>query len=249
MDTPPTSRDGIAVPLGGPLVEARFHTRPNRFLVSALLPDGERVEAHLPDPGRLKELLLPGARLWIRPVAPSSPRRTRWTALLVEAPGGHGLVSMDTGLPNRLVGAALEAKVLQEFRGWSVRRREAPLGRSRIDFLLQDGEGSLLALEVKSVTLVEGDGVARFPDAVTERGARHVEEQRGFVEEGLGRAAILFLLQRSDAHRIEAAHAIDPRFAAALRSAMEAGVEVLGRRCSVERDRVVLGDPVPAGIG
>lgn len=249
MDIPPTPGQGIAVHLGGPLVEARFHARPNRFLVHALLPGGERVEAHLPDPGRLKELLQPGARIWLRPVAPSSPRRTRWTALLVEAPGGHGLVSMDTGLPNRLVGAALEANVLQEFRGWSIRRREAPLGRSRIDFLLEDARNTLLALEVKSVTLVEEDGVARFPDAVTERGARHVEELREFVEEGLGRAAILFLLQRSDAHRIEAARTIDPHFAAVLQRAMEAGVEVLGRRCRVEGDRVVLGDPVPAGIG
>lgn len=238
-----------AVPLGGPLVEARFHARPNRFLIQAHLPGGEQVEAHLPDPGRLRELLLPGARLWLRPVPPATPRRTRWTALLVETPGGQGLVSLDTGLPNRLIGSALAAGLLQEFQGFRIRRREVPIGSSRIDFLLAGEEDALLALEVKSVTLVEADGVARFPDAVTERGARHVDELRRFVENAEGRAAILFLLQRADAARIEAARSIDPRFATALQRAMQAGVAVLGRRCRVEPDRVVLGDRVPAGVG
>jgi sugar fermentation stimulation protein A len=237
----------LSVPLGGPLVQARFVARPNRFLVLARLPDGRVVEAHLPDPGRLKELLLSEAPLWLRPVEPATQRRTRWTALLVEVPGGGGLVSLDTGLPNRLVTAALVNDALDELRGWRIRRSEAPIGRSRIDFLLDDGGTGRLALEVKSVTLVEDGGVARFPDAVTERGARHVDELRRFVDDGEGLAAILFLLQRNDAERIEAARSIDPRFAAALRRAMDAGVQVLGRRCRVEPDRVVLGPPVPAG--
>ena len=110
--------------------------------------------------------------------------------------------------------------------------------------------GRKLALEVKSVTLVE-DGVALFPDAVTARGARHVRELAEVVgridDDGVAwSAAVLFVLQRDDAHRIEAARSIDPDFAEALAEAKEAGVRVLGRRCRVTKDRLELGEPVPA---
>lgn len=237
-----------SISLGGPLVEARFESRPNRFLVLASIPPrGELVEVHLPDPGRLRELLLPGAPLWLRPVPPESPRRTRWTAVLVQAPDGGELVSLDTGLPNRLVGGALEAGVLPEFAGWRLAGREVPIGRSRIDFLLS-AEDEYLALEVKSVTLLV-EGVARFPDAVTERGARHVDELRRYVETGRGAAAILFLLQRGGGSLIEAAEGIDPRFAKALARAEEGGVRLLGRRCTVTVDRVALGATVPVRAG
>lgn len=238
-----------SVPLAGPLVEGRFVDRPNRFLVRVHLPEGARVEAHLPDPGRLRELLRPGVRVWLRPSGPSATRRTSWTAVLVETPDGRGLVSMDTTVPNRLVAVALEAGALEEFRGWNLERREAPVGRSRIDFLLSREGGRRLLLEVKSVTLVEDDGVARFPDAVTTRGTRHVGELRRAVESGAAEASILFVLQRADARRIEAARSIDPGFAEALERARDAGVTVAGRRCRVELDRVFLGGPVEAGVG
>jgi sugar fermentation stimulation protein A len=236
----------ISVPLSGPLVEARFVERPNRFLLRCQAPAGV-VEAHLGDPGRLRELLLPGRRVWLRPAAASPARRTRWTAVLVESPAGDGLVSLDTTLPNRLIHAALLAGALPELAGYSLERREAQLGRSRIDFLLADGAGSRLALEVKSVTLVEGR-LALFPDAVTARGARHVRELTAHVRDG-GAAAILFVLQRPDADRIVAARAIDGVFADALAEAQAAGVRVLGRRCAVDLERLTLGETVPAGAG
>ncbi|HSL84160.1 MAG TPA: DNA/RNA nuclease SfsA, partial [Thermoanaerobaculia bacterium] len=127
---------------------------------------------------------------------------------------------------------------------------EHRLGRSRLDFLLRprdDREGGPpLLLEVKSVTLVE-EGVALFPDAVTARGARHVRELAEHVRAGSHRAAVLFVVQRPGASRVLAAREIDPAFADALAGAREAGVRVLGRRCRVEADRVVLGDSIPAG--
>jgi sugar fermentation stimulation protein A len=275
----------ISIPLAGPLVEARFVERPNRFLLrcdvaadhavgdvsahggragaiheseGASAPDegngddaaraGLRtVEAHLADPGRLRELLLPGRRLWLRPVGSASgaKRRTAWTAVLVQAPDGAGLVSVDTTLPNRLVHAALQADALPELAGWRLLRREVRLGASRIDFLLGDDAGRTLALEVKSVTLVE-DRVALFPDAVTARGARHVRELREHARDG-GYAAVLFVLQRPDAERIVAARSIDPVFADALAEAEAAGVRVLGRRCDVSLQQLTLREPVPAG--
>ena len=194
------------------------------------------------DPGRLKELLLPGRRVWVRPAA-SPTRRTAWSAVLVESPDGSGLVSVDTTMPNRLIHRALQARTLEEFDGWTLERREWPLGASRIDFLLARAD-ERLALEVKSVTLVD-DGVALFPDAITIRGARHVRELAEVATRPRWHAAILFVLQRPDAHRIEAARAIDPAFANALADAKTAGVRVLGRRCRVSLERLELGEPVP----
>jgi sugar fermentation stimulation protein A len=196
------------------------------------------------DPGRLRELLVPGRRVWLRPAPEPPGRRTRWSAVLVQSPDGAGLVSIDTTLPNRLVRAALEARAMDEFAGWELERCEAPLGASRIDFVLRRADGRPLALEVKSVTLVE-DGVALFPDAVTTRGARHVRELARLQAAGEWDAAILFVLQRADAHRIRAAAAIDPAFSAALHDAGRAGVRILGRRCNVTLEHLELAGPVP----
>lgn len=267
----------VHLPLDSPLVESRFVERPNRFLLRCALPTptsstagggarpgsgggaGEVVDVHMADPGRLEELLLPGKRVWIR-YAASPTRRTDWSAVLVESPDGTGLVSVDTTRPNQLIHRALEAGALTELADWTLERAEFPLGRSRIDFLLARHSSAdpsdtvthrrKLALEVKSVTLVE-DGVALFPDAVTARGARHVRELAeiaGMVDDdGVAwEAAILFVLQRDDGHRIEAARSIDPDFADALTEARAAGVRILGRRCRVTLERLELGEPVPA---
>jgi sugar fermentation stimulation protein A len=258
----------IEIPLPQPLVETTFVERPNRFLLRCALPPPAAepravargmvrehaapwhgtagvVEAHMADPGRLRELLLPGRRVWLRPAAPAPTRRTAWTAMLVESPDGCGLVSVDTTLPNRLVHQALLAGALDEFRDWALERREATLGDSRIDFVLRHADGRRLALEVKSVTLVE-QGVALFPDAVTARGARHVRELARIAHEPGWQAAVLFVLQRPDAVRIEAAASIDPVFARTLAAAAAAGVRVLGRRCHISLRALTLGDAVPA---
>ena len=239
-----------ALPLltwGAPLVEGRFVHRPNRFVVHVDVPGEGEVVAHLADPGRLRELLVPGRRMGLRPEAPSPTRSTRWTALLVESVEGTGWVSVNTSLPNLLVRKALADGALEEFAGWRLVRWEVPFGESRLDFLMEDGAGGRLYVEAKSVTLVE-DGVALFPDAVTARGARHLEELIRAVEEG-HRAAVFFVLQRPDAHRIIAARRIDPLFAETLARAESAGVRVLGRRCAVSWEGIALGGPVPAGAG
>lgn len=290
------------------LAPARFVGRPNRFLVRARLEeDGQEVDAHLPDPGRLRELLLPDASLWLEP-ARNPDRKTRWTLRLCERPDKAGVVSLDTTLPNRLVEKALAGNALTEFADFSLVRSEYTVGRSRFDFLLErrrkrpasdsgladapgprggagpkeeigsesgtgqeepvgsergagqeEGVGSEsgaaleegpqnLLLEVKSVTLVEG-GVGLFPDAVTERGARHVRELAELTRDGEWATAVLFVLQRDDAREIQAASAIDPRFADELQAAMVQGVKVLGRRCRVTLDGITLGEAVPAGPG
>ena len=234
----------VQISLGGPLTEARFVARPNRFLVEAELMGGGIVVAHLADPGRLRELLVEGCRIWLRPAPDDGRRRTAWTVVLVENPTGRGLVSLDTTLPNRLIGEALADGALPEFDGWSLVRPAVPVGRHRIDFLLAAADGREMLLEVKSVTLVEA-GVALFPDAVTTRGVRHLRLLRDEV--GRGRAAaVMFVVQRGDARRVRAARGIDPAFADALEEARQAGVEIHARRCRVTLDRVSLGARLPA---
>jgi len=258
------SSDRPFLSLPSPLHPARFVHRPNRFVVHARLEDpsaspfdgeegnslppeffsGQEVVCHMADPGRLRELLVPDRPLLIR-YAPAPHRKTSWSLVLVRTPDGSGWVSVDTTLPNRLIHAALEAEALEEPNQWSLEAREFTHGRSRLDFLLSDLQGRKMALEVKSVTLVEGEE-ALFPDAVTSRGARHVEELAQLASWPNWEATVLFVLQRDDATRIRAARSIDPDFADALQKAREAGVRVLGRRCHVSRDRVTLGEPVPA---
>ncbi len=237
-------RTGTWISIPGKLQEAVFVERPNRFLVRCrLLGESEPVDAHLADPGRLRELLIPGVRIWLLP-ASGAKRKTRWTALLVENPDRCGLVSVDTRIPNRLIGRALARSALDEFEDWEFRRAEATIGRSRIDFLLGRGDGRQLALEVKSVTLVE-DGVGLFPDAVTARGARHARELAHLARRDGWSAAILFVIQREDVRRFRAARELDPDFAAALDEARARGVQIVARRCRIDLDRVTLGPAVP----
>jgi sugar fermentation stimulation protein A len=259
------------VSLGGPLAPADFVERPNRFLVRCRLAggagdrarrgapgargaesdppgtvaSGDVVEAHLPDPGRLEELLVPGRRLLLRP-ADGAGRRTAWTAVVVRTPEDDGWVSLDTTLPNRLVGKALRSGFMDELAGWELAGSEVALGASRLDFVLSRPSGPRMALEVKSVTLVV-DGVGRFPDAVTARGARHVRELAEVAGRDGWAAGVLFVAQRSDVERVVADEEIDPEFARALDAAREAGVRCLARRCSVTPGSVRMGAAVPAG--
>lgn len=222
------------------MLEGRFISRPNRFLAVVDLQE-KRVEAHLPDPGRLRELLIPGRRVWVRS-AQGSGRKTRYTLAMVESGSGE-LVSVVTTLPNLLVAEALEAGRVGELEGWRIVSREYGWGRSRFDFLLTDTGQRRLVLEVKSVTLVEGCR-ALFPDAVTARGERHVRELVAARGSGV-EAALLFVVQRRDAESVTAASAIDPKFAAALEEASRAGVRLIGYRCRVTLEEAILADPIP----
>ena len=238
----------LSTPIPGPLSKGLFQKRANRFLLQVRLEDtGEEVDAHMADPGRLKELRLPGKRIWLRP-ANNPKRKTRWSAVLVESPNGQGLVSLDSTLPNRLIREALQQKALEEVEAWDLVRPEVTIGKSRFDFLLSRADGRQMVMEVKSVTLV-ADGVGLFPDAVTTRGARHVRELAELAQHRDREAVALFVLQRPDADVIRAARSIDLKFAEALEEAGNAGVRVLGRRCRVFEDRVELGSSIPVEVG
>lgn len=231
----------------GALVPAFFVERPNRFVVRCQLEHSEElVEAHLADPGRLKELLLPGARLYLRP-ADKPERKTKWSVILVEAQDGSTLVSVQSTLVNRLTREALLQKALPSLEDWDFNRAEYPLGNSRWDFLLDNDQGEQLLLEVKSCTLVE-DGTAMFPDAVTERGRRHLEELTRLKTVGSVQAAVLFVVQRADAQRFRPADHIDSAFAAALREAKARGVKIFIQRAAVDLAGIRWDKPLVANL-
>jgi sugar fermentation stimulation protein A len=224
----------------GPLLAASFVERENRFRVRVRLA-GEEVRAHLPNSGRLSELLLPG-----RPVllaeARAAHRVTDYDLAMVRSP--EALVSVDARLPNRLFAEAVLDGTLPEFAGLSIVSPEFRYGKSRLDFLLGGdyGGGSCL-VEVKSVTLVR-DGVAYFPDAVTQRGSRHLEELRRACQEGR-RAAAFFVIQREDALAFCPHDDSDLHFGEVLRAVASDGVEVYAHTCHVSLEEVVLNSPVP----
>lgn len=229
-----------SVPIPGPLRRAFLVDRPNRFLLRAQLePEHQVVEAHLPDPGKLREFAAPGTALWLGPA--EGNRRTRWTARLAANADGT-LVSLDTNLPNALVLEALRMG-MEELDGFELDRAEVPRGRHRFDFLLADAFGNDMLLEVKGVNWAM-DGVGLFPDARTERGTSQIRALTEHVQAG-GAAAVLFVCQRSDIRSVRLAADVDPDFVDAMRSALTAGVRVFARRCLVTLEEMALGSPVP----
>ncbi|MFQ5987070.1 MAG: DNA/RNA nuclease SfsA [Thermoplasmata archaeon] len=215
------------------LLEALFKERLNRFLVRVDQGGHARL-AHLPNPGRLLELLRPGAPVLLQG-RPGRHRKTGYDLAAVRR--GDVWVSVDTRLPNRAARAWLTAGVLPEFRGYSAIRPEVVLRESRLDFLLQNGRDCYL--EVKSCTLIE-NRVAFFPDAPTARGTRHVETLAYAVGQGF-RGCILFVVQRPDARWFRPRDETDPIFGKALREAQAKGVEVIAYRTMF--DGATLVDP------
>ncbi len=227
-----------------PLQEACFLSRPNRFTCLVQLPNRSKaVSAHLPDPGRLRELLLPGARMWLEP-KPGTHRKTPYQVWLVEQ--GQTLVSLNTSLPNLLVEEALAQGKLPEFKRYATWERERRAGHSRLDFLLANANEDCW-VEVKSVTLVE-DGQGLFPDAPTERGRKHLAELTRLRLSG-ARAVTLFVVQRGDACSVAANSRTDPEFALALQAAHRAGVELIAYGCEITLHSAQLSQRIPVFLG
>lgn len=234
----------VAVRLGVSLAEAVFIRRINRFAALVEL-GGVPAVVHVPNSGRLGELLVAGARAWVAPparAATGARRRTAGDLVAVRRSGPW--VAVDARLPPALLSAAVGAGALAPFAGYEGIRREVRLGGSRADLLLERGGAPPCWIEAKSVTLVEA-GEARFPDAPTARGARHMDELAGAVRRG-ERAAAVFVIQREDARRFRPNDETDPAFGEALRRAAAAGVEVYAYRCAVrETGWLELAGPVP----
>ncbi|MBK9796059.1 MAG: DNA/RNA nuclease SfsA [Holophagaceae bacterium] len=206
------------------LVLGTLLQRYQRFLADVRLQDGSVVTAHCTNTGTMKTCWEPGDRVLLEP-ATNPQRKLKFTWLAVERPGGW--VGVETGMPNRVVAAAARRDALPGLAGLHGVRTEVKYGleNSRIDVLALDGEDRQVFVEVKNTTLKAGDW-ALFPDAVTERGRKHLRELQAMVRAG-HRAAIAFFVHRTDVDRFDAAREIDPTYAAELERAAESGVQLL----------------------
>ncbi|MBD3336422.1 MAG: DNA/RNA nuclease SfsA [Candidatus Eisenbacteria bacterium] len=214
------------------LVPGRLIRRYQRFLADVELEDGGRITAHCPNSGSMLGCDRPGARVYLsRNGEPR--RRTAFTWEMIRV--GRVWVGINTHHANRLVNAALEQRLIPAVGGYDRVRREVRWGsRSRFDFLLEGAREDCF-VEVKNVTLAAG-GVAAFPDAVTLRGRKHLEDLARLVclrRRKPARAVILYIVQRSDAAVLRPAEEIDPEYAAALRRAVARGVTPLVIRTRV----------------
>ncbi len=192
-----------------PLVEGTFLTRPNRFCVHCMI-DGRETNVFMPNPGRMKELLLPGVKLILADHGRLDYRNTRYTVMAVKYQ--DHIVFLHTHLNNVASQRLIDARAIPGLRDFSVERTEVTVGDHRFDMLLRDGEGDLY-LEVKSCTL-SANGIAMFPDAVTERGRRHLLSLARMNREGQ-RSALLFLIHHGNANRFLPDYHTDLAFSSA----------------------------------
>lgn len=222
-----------------PLVPARLIRRYKRFLADAVLEeDGREVVAHCPNPGAMLGLAEPGMRVWLEPN--DDPRKKlKFGWRLVELDGGHW-AGIDTAVPNRVVREALEARLIPALDGYDRVRPEVRYGqKSRVDFLLTGGARETY-VEVKNAHLMREDGLAEFPDCVTDRGARHLDELSDMVAAG-HRAVMLYVVQRTDCARFALARDLDPAYGAAFDRAKAAGVEMFCFGTEVAPEGVSIG--------
>nr|WP_325300029.1 DNA/RNA nuclease SfsA [uncultured Oscillibacter sp.] len=216
------------------VVPGRFLSRPNRFIAQVEAEGGVRT-VHVKNTGRCRELLVPGAAVYLEKSA--NPRRRTAYDLIAVQKGGL-LVNMDAQAPNRVFAEWLEPRLPEG----AVLRREVTWGESRLDFCVEGPRGPFF-IEVKGVTLEEG-GAARFPDAPTERGVKHIRELQRAAEAGVG-AALFFVVQMEGMQSVAPNDETHPAFGAALREAASAGVRVCAWDCAVTPGSLALRREVP----
>ena len=225
----------------GNMIEARFLRRVNRFTAFVEL-NGQEEMVHVKNTGRCKELLLEGARVFLEE-ADKEGRKTKYSLIAVYK--GDVLVNMDSQAPNQMAAEALAAGKIAEIGAVDFLKREVKYENSRFDLYYQKGEKKGF-IEVKGVTLEE-NGIAKFPDAPTERGAKHLRELIKAREEGY-EAAVLFVIQMKGGQEFRPNEERDQNFAAALREAAAAGVQVLAYDCHVEVGKVTIENKIPVKL-
>ena len=226
-----------------PLEPGRLVKRYKRFLSDITLDTGETITAHCANPGAMTGLNEPGLRVWVQP-ATNPARKLRYSWRLVERADG-AFAGIDTSVPNRIVGEALEAGTIPEFARYSTIRPEQKYGtNSRVDFLLSDEHCADLYLEVKNVHLMRTSRLAEFPDCVTDRGTKHLNELAEMARQG-NRAVMLYVIQMTNVDAFRLASDIDPVYAAAFARAKSAGVEAMAIDTEITPDGIRLRNPVP----
>jgi len=227
------------------LQPGRLIQRYKRFLADIELADGQTVTAHCPNSGSMATCREPGQPVRIQPAA-SAKRKLAFTWELYHS--GASWVGINTHRANAIVAEAIPEGRIPELTGYSSLRREVAYGRgSRIDLLLEDPGQPSCYVEVKNCTLLAGDGRVRFPDAVTERGRKHLDELVEIAAAG-GRAVMCFLVNRADGRGFGPADHIDPGYGRRLREVVEAGVELLAYRTRIEPGAITVEGPEPVEL-
>ena len=222
----------------GNMVEGKFLARPNRFIAHVEI-DGKLEICHVKNTGRCRELLPLGAKVWCA-VSDNPTRKTKFDLITVQK--GPRLINMDSQAPNIAAGEWLRNGGLGQIENL---KAEAMCGDSRFDFAFTK-DGKQCYLEVKGVTL-EAEGVCAFPDAPTDRGAKHLRGLSALAKAGYG-AYVLFVIQMTDVKYLHPNDATDPKFTAALREAAANGVHVLAMDCSVTEDTMEIRNSVPVKL-
>lgn len=224
-----------------PLLEGHLIRRYKRFLADVEVEDGRVVTAHCVNTGSMRGCCDSGARVYLS-IARNPTRKLGFTWEIIDV--GTSLVGVNTSLPNRLVRDAILDGRITELSGYETLRSEVPYGeRSRIDLLLNDPARGRCYVEVKNVTLRDG-GVARFPDARSVRGFKHLVELEHMVREG-HRAVMVFLVQRTDCDAMGPADSVDPDYGRKLRESAAYGVEVLAYRATVTPESINIDHKLP----
>jgi sugar fermentation stimulation protein A len=229
-----------------PLIPATLIKRYKRFLADVALPDGRTITAHVANPGAMLGLAAPGARVWLsRSENPKRKLPYSWELVEVDFGAGSELAGVNTAHPNAIVRAALAANMIPNLAGYQSVRSEVKYGKnSRVDFLLEHPARPPCYVEVKNVHLMRTPGLAEFPDAVTARGAKHLDELAAVVAGG-ARAVMLYVIQIGSAQMFTLARDIDAKYAIAFDRARAAGVEAIAWRCAVNQNGIDIVSSVP----
>ena len=229
-----------------PLIPATLIRRYKRFLADVTLASGEGITVHVANPGAMIGLAATGSRVWLSK-SPNPSRKLPYSWELVEVDFGTGseLVGINTGHPNGLVAEALAAKAIPDLAGYASVRREVKYGtNSRVDFLLEQPGKPPCYVEIKNVHLMRQPGLAEFPDCVTTRGTKHLDELGAMAVAG-ARAVMLFVIQIASAERFALARDLDPAYDAAFERARKAGVSAAAWKCGISREMIEIASPIP----
>lgn len=214
------------------IVKGYFISRPNRFIAKVEI-DGTEHTVHVKNTGRCKELLTPGAEVYLQ-YSDNPARKTAYDLIAVQK--GDRLINMDSQAPNTAF-----AEWAQLHYPGAVIRRETTYKDSRFDCYIEYGEDRIFT-EVKGVTL-EDNGYVRFPDAPTERGIKHINGLIDAVNNGY-KAQVFFVIQMENVHAFSPNYETQPRFGEALKAARAAGVDILAYSCKITPDSMVIDKPV-----
>ena len=228
------------------LTSAMLARRYKRFLADVVFDTGDMTTVHVANPGPMTGLDRPFSRVWLSDSG-NQLRKFPLTWELVEADLGSGLelIGVNTTQPGQLVAEALAAGQIPELREYASVRRQVKYGaNSRIDFLLEDAARAPCYVEVNNVHFMRRPRLAEFPDAVTDRGAAHLDELAALLTSG-ARALLLFIIQIASADRLAIARDIDPAYAEAFARARAKGVQALAWRCRLSEEGIDMAAPIP----